>query len=147
MKLTSTAFADGGVILPKYTCNGEDISPQFSIEGAPSKARELALIMEDPDAQSVIWTHWTIWGITPKTSEIESGSIPVDAKQGMTSFGSIGYGGPCPSSGVHRYFFKLYALNKEVNLPNGATVSDFKKEISTRIIDCTEIMGVYGYVD
>ncbi|MFB6182275.1 MAG: YbhB/YbcL family Raf kinase inhibitor-like protein [Candidatus Magasanikbacteria bacterium] len=144
MKLTSPAFNQEGEIPEKFTCDGEDINPRLEISETPERAKSLALIVEDPDAPGGTFTHWTVWNIDPDVGAIEEDETPEGAIEGSTDFGSIGYGGPCPPSGTHRYFFKLYALEEEINLEAGAGKSDLETAIKERVIDSSELMGKYS---
>jgi Raf kinase inhibitor-like YbhB/YbcL family protein len=126
IKVTSSAFEDGGIIPAKYTCDGQDVSPPLEWQGVPEGSKSLALINDDPDAPMGTWVHWVMYDIPPETSGLPE-NVPLDkvlpngAKQGMTNFRRIGYGGPCPPSGTHRYFFKIYALDTQLGLDAGAT--------------------------
>lgn len=148
MKITSTAFQHNGNMPGKYTCDGENISPPLSINDIPAQAKSLALIVDDPDAPIGTWVHWTVWNIDPNTTEIAENSVPkgiagTSAVEGMTSFGTTGYGGPCPPSGTHRYFFKLYALDTLLDLPASAKAGDIEKATSGHILDKTALIGLY----
>src|SRR6266852_3867540 len=110
MKITTTAFQEGGNIPSKFTCDGADTNPPLRFEGVPAEAKSLALIVDDPDAPGGLFTHWLVWNIDPKTTEIVENSAPVGAVQGTNDFPKKGYGGPCPASGTHRYYFKVFAL-------------------------------------
>jgi len=101
------------------------------------------LIVDDPDAPMGTWTHWTAWNIAPATAEIAENSVPAGAQEGATDFGRPGYGGPCPPSGTHRYFFKLYALDTELSLPTTAVKSDIEKVMAGHILAQTELIGLY----
>lgn len=122
MRLVSSAFAEGQPIPAEYTCEGRNISPPLSWSGTPAGTRSLALICEDPDAPSGLWTHWVIYGLPGSMTELPEGVRAVEippngGRQGMNSFKHIGYGGPCPPAGrAHRYFFKIYALDDNVSL-------------------------------
>ena len=142
MKLTSPAFKHNGAMPSEYTCDGEDISPELNIENAPENAKSLALIMDDPDAPAGTWVHWVVWNIPPGTKVISKGTEPKGV-QGTTSFGRKGYGGPCPPSGTHRYFFKLYALDTTLGLKEGSSKQDLEKAMQGHIIEKTELMGTY----
>ncbi|MFB6226253.1 MAG: YbhB/YbcL family Raf kinase inhibitor-like protein [Candidatus Paceibacteria bacterium] len=144
MQLSSPAFNHEGEIPPKYTCDGEDINPRLKIDNIPDRAKSLALIVDDPDAPGGTFTHWTMWNIDTDIESIEEDSVPEGAIQGGTDFGDTGYGGPCPPSGTHRYFFKLYALGEEVNLNSGASKSDLESAIKERVVDSAELMGQYS---
>ncbi len=142
MKLASPAFADNGAIPPEYTCDGADLSPPLVISDVPSNAKSLALIMDDPDAPMGTFVHWVVWNIPPETREIRKGSEP-DGVQGRTDFRKLGYGGPCPPSGTHRYFFKLYALDTKFSLPEGSTKKDLERAMQGHIIEQVQLMGTY----
>lgn len=146
MKLTSAAFKANDPIPSRYTCDGENINPPLSIEGVPAHTKTLALIVDDPDAPAGTWTHWTVWNIPSAQTRLEAGTDPLDAVQGMTSFGKPGYGGPCPPSGTHRYFFKLYALDTPLTLGNRASLSDLIKAMDGHILEKTELIGTYHRV-
>lgn len=141
MKLTSV-FENNGNIPKEYTCDGDDISPELNIEDVPENAKSLVLINDDPDAPMGTWVHWLIWNIPVDTKTIGKGSkIGVE---GTTSFGRTGYGGPCPPSGKHRYFFKLYALDTELDLPESTTKKELEKAMKGHIIEKTELIGMYS---
>ena len=123
MKLASPAFAHNAIIPQKYTCQGKDISPPLTISEIPEGTVSLALITDDPDAPMGTWDHWLIWNIKP-TAEIKEDSAP--GTQGENSWGRNDYGGPCPPSGTHRYFFKLYALDSQLDLAKGATKAELE---------------------
>ena len=144
MKLTSPAFQHQQRIPAKYTCDGQDISPPLQIADAPPAAQSLVLIMDDPDAPRGTWVHWTVWNMEPKTSEIAENSGPPGAAQGMTDFRRPGYGGPCPPSGTHRYFFKLYALDTKLNLPAKTDKSALEKAMEGHILARAELVGLYS---
>jgi hypothetical protein len=135
IKITSSAFEEGGLIPPKYTCDGDDISPPLQWETVPETTKSIALISDDPDAPAD--TTQLHENIPP--NEI----LPNGARQGTTDFGRIGYGGPCPPSGTHRYFFKIYALDTELELAAGAAKSDLLKAIEGHILAEGQLMGKY----
>lgn len=147
MKLTSMAFNHNGAIPPRYTCSGEDINPPLQIEDVPSEAKSLALIMDDPDSPSGTanpgWVHWVAFNISSTTTAIAEKSVPGGTVEGQTDFGKTGYGGPCPSSGTHRYFFRLYALDTKLNLDTNATKADVLDGANGHILDQTELMVTY----
>ena len=142
MKLTSPAFANNGTIPSEYTCDGNDLSPPLSISDVPSNAKSLILVMDDPDAPVGTWDHWIVFNMGPSTKEIHKGTEP-KATAGKNSWGRTGYGGPCPPSGTHRYFFKLYALDAMLNLPQGATKKELEMAMQGHIIAKAELMGTY----
>ena len=104
MKITSSAFQNNAKIPSKYTCDGENVNPPLQFLDVPNDAKSLVLIVDDPDAPSKTWVHWVVYNIGTKTSEVKGNSVPEGGIEGMTDFGKPGYGGPCPPSGVHRYF-------------------------------------------
>lgn len=142
MQITSTAFEHNKSIPSKYTCDGENISPPISIREIPEGTKSLALIVDDPDAPSKTWVHWLVWNIDPGTSEIEEGSAPAGI-EGTTDFGRTGWGGPCPPSGTHRYFFKLYALDSDLNLDSSATKEELEAAMENHILEQSELVGLY----
>ena len=148
LTVTSSAFEDGGMIPPKYTADGQDISPPIAWDGLPEGTKSIALINDDPDAPMGTWVHWLIWNIPPEVTSLEE-EMPAVSKladgtqQGITDFGRIGYGGPAPPSGVHRYFFKVYALDTMLDLPAGATKPDLEKAIEGHILAQGQLVGKY----
>jgi Raf kinase inhibitor-like YbhB/YbcL family protein len=143
MKITSTAFSEGGNIPVKFTCDGPDTSPPLKIEGAPSAAKTLVLIVDDPDAPSGLFTHWLVWNIDPKAESIGEGSSP-GGTEGKNDFGKTGYGGPCPPSGTHRYFFKVFALDQELKLEAGARRKELDAAMKGHVIGQGQLMGRYA---
>ena len=148
MKITSTAFEEGGMIPRKYTCDGEDVSPPLAWTGVPEAAKTIALISDDPDAPMGTWVHWVLFNL-PASEKGLPEAVPTDkelkngAKQGRNDFRRIGYGGPCPPGGTHRYFFKLYALDAVLNLPAGATKAELIKAMEGHILAQGQLMGKY----
>lgn len=148
LKVTSTAFKEGGMIPPKYTADGQDVSPPLAWEGVPDGARSIALICDDPDAPMGTWVHWLLWNLPPELTGLDE-DTPPDAeltngvRQGTTDFGRTGYGGPAPPSGVHRYFFKVYALDTMLDLRAGATKPELEKAIKGHILAQGQLMGKY----
>lgn len=141
IKVFSSAFASNGSIPGKYTCNGQNINPPLEFGGIPEEAESLVLIVDDPDAPTKTFTHWIVWNIEP-VAKIEEDSIP--GVEGLNDFKEIGYGGPCPPSGTHRYFFRVYALDKNLDLKAGAGRKDLEKEMIGHIIAEGELMGKYS---
>ena len=144
MKITSSAFQESGTIPEKFSKNGQNSSPELRIEGVPAEAKSLAVIVDDPDAPVGLFTHWLVWNINPKTNEITEGSAPSGAVQGKNDFGEIGYGGPQPPSGTHRYFFKVFALNQMLNLKSGAKRKEVDAAMKAHIIAQGSLMGKYS---
>lgn len=143
MKLTSPTFEHNEMIPAKYTCDGDNVSPPLEINEVSERARSLILIVDDPDALGKTWVHWTVWNIPVSTKEILEGAVPEKASEGITDFGKSGYGGPCPPSGTHRYFFKLYAIGTELYLDSSATKEDIEKAMESMIIEKAELIGLY----
>lgn len=141
--IASPAFSHNGMIPAKYTCDGADVNPPLSIGGVPEKAKSLALIVDDPDAPRGTWVHWVVWNIPAGTREIPEDSVPPGAVQGTNDFGTRKYGGPCPPSGTHRYFFKLYALDAPLALLPGATKAQVEKAMSGHLLGKAETVGLY----
>ena len=141
--ISSSLFARNGVIPVKYTCDGKNVSPPLRFEGVPAGARSLALIMDDPDAPAGTWDHWVVWNIAPATREIGEGSVPPGGIEGKNSWGRPGYGGPCPPSGVHRYVFRLYALDTLLNIPSSSTKRDLERAMHGHILGMGELVGLY----
>ena len=140
IKVSSSAFEDNGMIPAKYTCEGENISPPIDIDHVPEDAISLVLIVDDPDAPKKTWVHWIVWNI-PITHHIKENEI--HGVEGLTDFQKNQYGGPCPPSGTHRYFFKVYALNQLLDLPPSTDKLALEKAMSEYIIGFGELIGLY----
>jgi Raf kinase inhibitor-like YbhB/YbcL family protein len=148
MELKSSTFEAGEMIPKKYTCDGQDVSPPLSWSAVPNGANSLALIADDPDAPMGTWVHWVVWNIPANALGLEEDqpkrdSLLTGMKQGMSDFRRVGYGGPCPPSGTHRYFFKLYALDTMLNLPSSTTKKELEKAMQGHLIQQAELMGKY----
>jgi Raf kinase inhibitor-like YbhB/YbcL family protein len=143
MKISSTAFAQNGQIPAKYTCDGADVNPPLVFEAVPAGAKSLALIVDDPDAPMGTWVHWVVWNLDPKTGGIGENSVPKSAMQGVNDFGRYAYGGPCPPSGTHRYFFKLYALDITPDIKTNAKKADLEAAIKGHILEEAQLVGLY----
>jgi len=143
--VSSPAFENHGLIPARYTCDEADINPELRFHHIPESAKSLAIIMDDPDASGGTFTHWTVWNIDPTITAIKTNHLPKGAIEGMTSFGKKGYGGPCPPPGKpHRYYFKVYALGKMLDLPPSAHVEDLEHEIHNNIIEKADLfLGKY----
>jgi len=144
MKITSPAFQEGGVIPEKFSKNGRNVSPELRIEGTPAEAKSLALIVDDPDAPVGLFTHWLVWNIDPKTTDIAEGSALAGVVQGNNDFGDIGYGGPQPPSGTHRYYFKVFALDRVLDLKPGAKRKEVDAAMKGHVIAQGQTMGRYS---
>lgn len=148
MNITSTAFKEGSTIPKEYTCEGQDISPPLAWSNVPAGTQSLALISDDPDAPMGTWVHWVIYNLLPETLDLPEG-VPPDRElkngslQGINDFRKIGYGGPCPPRGTHRYFFKLYALDAKLNLPSGVTKKDLLKAMEGHVLAEVELVGTF----
>lgn len=143
MQITSPAFQNSGKIPAKYTCDGGDISPPLAMSDIPIGAKSLVLIIDDPDSPTGTWDHWVAFNIPFATTEIlEGGKIP--GLSGKNTFGELGYGGPCPGSGEHRYFFKAYALDTQLDLKEGASKQEVEQAMEGHIMDQAELMGRYS---
>lgn len=152
LTLASDAFANGGSIPVKYSCNGRDISPALAWSEPPAGTQSFALIMDDPDAPSG-WTHWVLYNIPadarglPEDLAVTGKNVPEGQGNpftGKNSWGEVGYGGPCPPSGTHRYFFRLYALDEMVGLLPGATKGELLKAMEGHILAQGELVGTFG---
>lgn len=143
MILKSPDFKHNEKIPVRFTGDGQDLNPCLEIGKVPENAKSLALIMDDPDAPIGIFTHWLIWNIVPQIKRIPENNIPENAVQGLNDFGKIGYGGPSPPSGSHRYFFKIFALDTKLNLQKGASKQELEKAMQGHIIDKAELIGMY----
>jgi len=143
MKIFSSAFQNNGNIPEKYTCDGENVNPPLSINDVPINTKSLVLIMDDPDAPRGTWLHWTLWNIDPGIKEISENSVPLGAIEGMTDSSRVGYSGPRPPSGTHRYFFKMYALDILLNLPKGSMLEELHKAMASHIVGTSELIGLY----
>ena len=148
MKLTSPAFDEGGMIPEKYTCDGTDLSPPLKWDSIPEETKSLALICDDPDAPMGTWVHWVYYDI-PSAAQGVPENIGANDRpeiggiQGINDFRRIGYGGPCPPGGTHRYYFKLYALDTLLNLSPGSTKKQVLKAMENHIIGHVQLMGTY----
>lgn len=148
IKIFSTAFGEGGMIPKKYTCDGENVSPPLEWSGIPEGTRSIAIISDDPDAPVGTWVHWVIFNIPPTVNGVPENVPPVGvlengSRQGSNDFRKIGYGGPCPPKGTHRYYFKIYTLDKELGLDAGATKEDLLAEMEGHILGEGQLIGLY----
>ena len=144
LKLTSSAFANGKQMPGSYSCDAGDQSPPLTIEGVPKGAKSLALVLEDPDAPAGLWAHWVLWNIDPATTQIVPGSAPAGAEQGLNSWQRKGYGGPCPPSGTHRYYFRLYALKERLDLPATTGRNELDRAMQGKILAHCKLLGLYS---
>lgn len=149
MELTSSAIKEGQPIPAKYTCEGKDISPPLKWSGVPAAAKTLALVVDDPDAPVGDWFHWLVYNLPITSSELPEGqpktqALPTGGQQGRNDFKRLGYGGPCPPPGKpHRYFFKLYALDAQLNLAPNVTGKELQSAMTNHILAEVGLMGTY----
>lgn len=149
MQILSSAFTEGSVIPARYSCDGRDISPPLEWKDVPAGAKSLALISDDPDAPARTWVHWVIYNIPPDVKKFEE-DMPREKefkngmRQGNNDWSKIGYGGPCPPSGTHRYYFKLYALDAVLDLKPGATNTRLVQAMQGHILAEAQLMGKYS---
>lgn len=150
VQVTSTAFKDGGSVPSKYTCDGQNVSPPLAWNTIPEGTKSIALIADDPDAPKGTWVHWVVYGLPPSLRNLPE-NVPASetvlgngGRQGTTDFGKIGYGGPCPPSGTHRYFFKVYALDIDLHENPGLTKAQLLKAIEGHVLAEGQLMGKYA---
>jgi Raf kinase inhibitor-like YbhB/YbcL family protein len=148
IKVTSSAFTEGGMIPSKYTCDGQDISPPLEWDAVPEGAKSIALISDDPDAPMGTWVHWVLFNLPAETRKLEENippdkTLPNGARQGTTDFRRVGYGGPCPPGGTHRYFFKIYALDTKLDLAAGAKKAELLSAMEGHILGQGQLIGKY----
>ena len=144
MKIISSAFNEGEMIPTKYTCDGENISPPLEFVDVPEETKSLVLIMDDPDAPQEVFTHWIVYKIDPETTSVTEGKNPAYATIGLNSAGKAEYAPPCPPSDIHRYYFRLYALDTEINLQPGANRREIEEAIAGHVIAQAELLGRFG---
>jgi Raf kinase inhibitor-like YbhB/YbcL family protein len=144
MNLSSPDFSEGGNIPERFTCEGKDMSPTLKIDGVPKEAKSLVLIVDDPDAPGGNFTHWLMWNVVPDLTEIVANRVPSHAVQGVNDFGKSKYSGPCPPPGIHRYYFKLYALDTTLALPPTSKRKALDSAIKGHIIAEATLMGRYA---
>lgn len=145
MELQSLSFGSGESIPRKYTCDGDNISPELQLVDVPTETKSLALVVEDPDSPDGMFTHWFVWNIDPLTHIFPEGSVPDRGIEAVNSFGHKHYGGPCPPPGAaHRYYFRVYALNTMLNFADDADMERILPELESRALAEAEIMGIYS---
>ena len=141
MQILSAAFTQDTTIPVKYTCQGKDVNPSLSVLDTPEGTKSLALIVDDPDAPNGMWVHWVVYNISPTKTMINEKTIP--GQQGLNDFGKYNYGGPCPPSGTHRYFFKVYALDKMITPKKDMTKKELEEAMKGHVLAKAELMGLY----
>jgi len=140
LSVSSPAFENNKLIPAKYTCDGDDVNPSLTIEGAPTETKSLVLIVDDPDASTGTWDHWIVWNIPP-TGKIAENTVP--GTEGINTGRQHSYGGPCPPGGTHRYFFKVYALDTMLDLSSNSNKKDVEKAMQGHVLAKGELMGLY----
>ncbi len=148
MQLTSPAFTENGVIPAKFTCDSQDVSPALAWRDVPEGVRSFTLICDDPDAPVGVWVHWVVYNIPANILKLEENiqrdkEFPGGMRQGSNDWNRIGYGGPCPPGGTHRYYFKLYALDATLNLQPGATKAEVLQAMKGHLLTEAQLMGKY----
>lgn len=148
IEITSNAFEHEGFIPANYTCDGQNISPELKWDNFPLKTMSFVLICEDPDAVGGNFVHWVVYNIPSEMNSLEENfpddeTLPNGVRQGITSFGSTGYGGPCPPSGVHRYYFRIYALDNFIDIVMLGDYEKVQEMMQDHILDKGELMGKY----
>lgn len=148
MSVTSSVFAEGGMIPRQHTCDGPDTSPPLAWSGVPEGTKSLALICDDPDAPSKTWVHWVLYNLPPTIAELpgnleKTEDIDIGAKHGVSDFGRFGYWGPCPPGGTHRYFFKMYALDMKLELSGRVSKAQLESAMEGHILAEGQLMGKY----
>ncbi len=148
IQITSPVFKDGGTIPKKYTCDDLDVSPPIEWSNVPEGTISIAIVCDDPDAPMKTWVHWVIFNIPGDVTHLSENVSPEKelengARQGMNDFHKVGYGGPCPPSGMHRYFFKIYALDTTLDLPAGISKSHLMIALEGHVLSEAHLMGTY----
>jgi Raf kinase inhibitor-like YbhB/YbcL family protein len=138
--VTSPAFKNNMLIPSKYTCDGDDVNPPLTVKGTPEGTKSMSLVVEDPDAPVGLWIHWLVWNIPP-TSTVGEDTVP--GVQGLNTWRRHAYGGPCPPSGTHRYFFKVYALDTNLDLAANSEKKDVEKAVQNHVLAQGELVGLY----
>jgi Raf kinase inhibitor-like YbhB/YbcL family protein len=148
MDIKSRSFLEGGMIPARYTCDGENVSPPLEWSGAPAEVKSFALVSDDPDAPAGTWVHWVVYNMPADAAKLDedikpSSEFQSGMRQGSNDFQRIGYGGPCPPSGTHRYFFKLYAVDRMLDLKPGATKNQVLQAMQGHILAQAQLVGKY----
>jgi len=142
--ISSPDFEPGKPIPARYGFHQQNISPELRVGNVPANTRSMALIVDDPDAPSGLWTHWLVWNLSPNTTDIPEGKLPQRAREGKNSFGNVRYDGPAPPSGTHRYFFHIYALDSTLSLPSGSTRAALEQAMKGHVLGKAETFGTYS---
>lgn len=145
MSISSTEFSEGALLPDEFTCHGKNASPPLEISRVPPEAKSVVLIMEDRDAPEGIFTHWLVWNIEPNRLQFLTATPPAGSIQGTNDFGNVGYTGPCPKSGVHRYYFTAYALSAPLELPEKARRADVLRAMRGKLLKEATLIGKYAH--
>lgn len=145
MQLTSV-FSDNQAIPSQFTCDGGNINPELNITGIPTETKSLSIIVDDPDAPGGDFVHWVLWNLGPETVQIKENTAPAGATVGKNDFGNNNYGGPCPPSDIHRYQFKVYALDAKLDLPASAGKKELLAAMNGHILNQAMLVGNYGRI-
>ncbi len=145
INVSSSLFQAGGTIPARFTCKGANVNPPLQFHGLPKAAKCLVLIVDDPDAPGGLFTHWLIWNIDPSATQLREKSAPAGAIEGTNDFGERGYGGPCPPSGTHRYYFRVFALDQKMDLKSGAKRSAVDRTLKGHVLAQGELMGRFSH--
>jgi Raf kinase inhibitor-like YbhB/YbcL family protein len=145
MRITSDAFRDGGRIPDEFTMYGQNKVPPLHVEDLPNNTRSLALLVDDPDAPRGTFTHWILFNVDPESRDIDENFVPAVGRQGQNDFGQPAYGGPKPPFGEHRYFFKAFALDTMLPLPEGVRRKEFERAIEGHVLESATLMGRYAH--
>ena len=149
LQVSSSSFKEGQPVPRQYTCDGVNISPSLEWTGVPKNAKTIALIADDPDAPGGTWVHWVFYNLPAANIGLVE-NLPADENlkaggyQGKNDFGKFGYGGPCPPAGTHRYYFKVYAIDRELPLKAGATKAELLKAMEGHVLSQGQLMGTYA---
>lgn len=143
IKITSPSFLNEGKIPADFTCNGSNINPALNFDNVPAEAKSLVLIVDDTDASAGVWTHWLVFNIDPTTRSISQNSQPTGSVNGLNDSGNTKYDGPCPPSGNHRYYFRIFALATVLSLTSGTRRWEVEQAMADHIIDSGEMYGTY----
>ena len=139
-----SVFREGETVPERYTCDGRNINPPLDFSGIPKGTKSLALIIDDPDSPSGVFTHWIVWNIPLDNKAIKENSVPRGSVQGLNDFGQAGYGGPCPHQGIHRYRFRVFALDVLLAVPTNPVKDYISKAMDGHVLDSAVLTGVYG---
>lgn len=144
MRITSSTFEEGGWIPERHTCDGRDVSPPLEFEDVPQKCASLALIVDDPDAPRGVFTHWLVWNMPAEQRSVPEGAVPPGAMEGTNDFGVVGWSGPCPPEGRHRYRFRLIALDRVLDIRQGSNTAAVAGELERGVLATAAMSASYA---